>query len=56
VDTGYFPPGKNANPHPTPYRDIVTKIIGNHTLFFGGYFAAAQKKKTNSLPSTRRDN
>jgi hypothetical protein len=47
VDTGYYP-WKNANPTYS-YRDIVTKIIGNHTLFFGGYFAAAQKNQSSSL-------
>src|SRR5271165_3781835 len=36
VDTGYFP-WKNANPTYT-YRDIVTKIVGKHTLSFGAYF------------------
>ncbi len=47
VDTGYFP-WKNADPTYS-YRDIVTKIIGNHTLFFGGYFMAAQKNQSSSL-------
>jgi Carboxypeptidase regulatory-like domain/TonB-dependent Receptor Plug Domain len=47
VDTGYFP-WKNANPTYS-YRDIVTKIIGNHTLFFGAYFVAAQKNQSSSL-------
>ena len=47
VDTGYFP-WKNANPTYS-YRDIVTKIIGNHTLFFGAYFVAAQKNQESSL-------
>ena len=47
VDTGYFP-WKNANPTYT-YRDIVTKIIGTHTLFFGAYFAAAQKNQSASF-------
>ncbi|HUL33060.1 MAG TPA: carboxypeptidase regulatory-like domain-containing protein [Candidatus Eisenbacteria bacterium] len=47
VDTGYFP-WKNANPTYS-YRDIVTKIIGNHTLFFGAYFVAAQKNQASSL-------
>ena len=47
VDTGYFP-WKNANPTYS-YRDIVTKIIGNHTLFFGAYFVAAQKNQGSSL-------
>jgi Carboxypeptidase regulatory-like domain len=43
VDTGYFP-WKNANPTYT-YRDIMTAILGNHTLFFGGYVAFAQKNQ-----------
>jgi len=47
VDTGYFP-WKNANPTYS-YRDIVTKIIRNHTLFFGAYFVAAQKNQGSSL-------
>src|SRR5216683_1221572 len=47
VDTGYFP-WKNANPTYS-YRDIVTKIIRNHTLFFGAYFEAAQKNQQSSL-------
>jgi hypothetical protein len=47
VDTGYFP-WKNANPTYT-YRDTVTKIIGTHTLFFGAYFAAAQKNQSSSV-------
>jgi Carboxypeptidase regulatory-like domain/TonB-dependent Receptor Plug Domain len=47
VDTGYFP-WKNANPTYT-YRDIMTKIIGNHTVSFGGYFVAAQKNQESSL-------
>ncbi len=47
VDTGYFP-WKNANPTYT-YRDIVTKIIRNHTLSFGAYFVAAQKNQQSSL-------
>jgi hypothetical protein len=47
VDTGYFP-WKNANPTYS-YRDIVTKIIGNHTFFFGAYFVAAQKNQGSSL-------
>ncbi len=45
-DTGYFP-WNNANPVYT-YRDNVTRIIGNHTLQFGAYFAAAQKNEQNS--------
>jgi hypothetical protein len=47
VDTGYFP-WKNANPTYT-YRDIVTKIIGTHTLFFGAYASAAQKNQSSSV-------
>jgi len=47
VDTGYFP-WKNANPTYT-YRDTVTKIIRTHTLFFGAYFAAAQKNQSASF-------
>jgi len=47
VDTGYFP-WKNANPTYS-YRDIVTKIVRNHTLFFGAYFVAAQKNQSSSL-------
>lgn len=47
VDTGYFP-WKNANPTYT-YRDTVTKIIANHTLFFGAYFVAAQKNQSASF-------
>ena len=47
VDTGYFP-WKNANPTYT-YRDNVTKIIANHTLSFGAYFAAAQKNQSSSV-------
>jgi hypothetical protein len=43
VDTGYFP-WKNANPTYT-YRDIMTYIHGNHTMFFGGYVVFAQKNQ-----------
>ena len=46
-DSGYFP-WKNSNPTYT-YRDNMTKIIGNHTLLFGAYFAAVQKNQENSL-------
>jgi Carboxypeptidase regulatory-like domain len=46
VDTGYFP-WKNANPTYT-YRDIMTAILGKHTLFFGGYFVFAQKNQESS--------
>jgi hypothetical protein len=47
VDTGYFP-WKNANPTYT-YRDIMTKIVRNHTMSFGAYFVAAQKNQQSSL-------
>ena len=47
VDTGYFP-WKNANPTYT-YRDNVTKTVGEHTLIFGAYFAAAQKNQDSSV-------
>ena len=43
VDTGYFP-WKNANPTYT-YRDIMTYIHGNHTMYFGAYVAFAQKNQ-----------
>jgi Carboxypeptidase regulatory-like domain len=43
VDTGYFP-WKNANPTYT-YRDIMTSIRGNHSMFFGAYVAFAQKNQ-----------
>jgi Carboxypeptidase regulatory-like domain len=46
VDTGYFP-WKNANPTYT-YRDTMTAILGNHTLFFGAYVAFAQKNQQSS--------
>jgi hypothetical protein len=46
VDTGYFP-WKNANPTYT-YRDIMTYIHGNHTMFFGGYVVFAQKNQQSS--------
>ncbi len=46
VDTGYFP-WNNANPTFT-YKDQVTKIVGAHNLYFGAYFAAAQKNEQNS--------
>ncbi|HUE42115.1 MAG TPA: carboxypeptidase regulatory-like domain-containing protein [Candidatus Sulfotelmatobacter sp.] len=46
-DTGYFP-WTNSNPTYT-YRDNVTKIVRNHTLQFGAYFAAAQKNEDNSV-------
>ena len=47
MDTAYMP-WKNANPTYT-YRDNMTKIVGNHTLQFGAYFAAAQKNQENSV-------
>ncbi len=47
IDTGYFP-WKNANPTYT-YRDNMTKIIGNHTLIFGAYFAAVQKNQDSTV-------
>jgi hypothetical protein len=47
ADTGYFP-WKNANPTYT-YRDNLTKIIGNHTLLVGAYFAAVQKNQMSSV-------
>jgi hypothetical protein len=46
VATGYFP-WKNANPTYT-YRDIMTYIHGNHTMFFGGYVVFAQKNESSS--------
>ncbi len=46
VDTGYFP-WKNANPTYT-YRDIMTKIHGQHTFFFGGYLVFAQKNQSST--------
>jgi Carboxypeptidase regulatory-like domain/TonB-dependent Receptor Plug Domain len=46
-DAGYVPNGPvNSNPSYT-YRDNVSKIVGRHTLQFGGYFVASQK---NELP------
>ncbi len=45
-DTGYFP-WTNSNPTFT-YKDQVTKIVGAHNLYFGAYFAAAQKNEENS--------
>ncbi|HYM07596.1 MAG TPA: carboxypeptidase regulatory-like domain-containing protein, partial [Terriglobales bacterium] len=45
-DPGYFP-WNNANPTYT-YRDQLTKIWGNHNLYFGAYFVAAQKNEQNS--------
>ncbi len=41
ADSGYFP-WNNANPTYT-YRDQITKIAGNHNMFFGFYFVAGQK-------------
>src|SRR5580693_2848932 len=46
LDTGYFP-WNNANPTYT-YKDQVSKIIGDHNLYFGVYFVAAQKNEQNS--------
>ncbi|HYL83568.1 MAG TPA: carboxypeptidase regulatory-like domain-containing protein [Candidatus Angelobacter sp.] len=46
ADPGYFP-WNNANPTYT-YRDQLTKISGNHNMYFGAYFAAAQKNEMNS--------
>ena len=46
VDTGYFP-WKNANPTYT-YREIMTKILGQHTFFFGGYVVFAQKNQSST--------
>jgi hypothetical protein len=46
VDTGYFP-WKNANPTYT-YREIMTKIQGNHTFSFGGYVVFAQKNQSST--------
>ena len=42
---GEWPEGPyNSNPTYT-YRDNVSKIIGRHSLQFGGYFVAAQKNE-----------
>jgi hypothetical protein len=46
LDTGYFP-WNNANPTYT-YKDQVSKIVGNHNIFAGAYFVAAQKNEENS--------
>ena len=46
LDTGYFP-WNNANPTYT-YKDQISKIIGDHNLYIGVYFAAAQKNEQNS--------
>jgi hypothetical protein len=46
LDTGYFP-WNNANPTFT-FKDQLSKIIGSHNLYFGAYFAAAQKNEQNS--------
>ena len=46
LDTGYFP-WNNANPTYT-YKDQVSKIIGDHNLYIGVYFVAAQKNEQNS--------
>ena len=45
-DPGFIP-WNNANPTYT-YRDNMTKIVGNHTMQFGFYLAAAQKNEQNS--------
>src|SRR5580658_3131028 len=42
---GLYPEGPyNSNPTYT-YRDNMTKVLGKHTLQFGGYFVAAQKNE-----------
>ncbi len=46
ADSGYFP-WNNANPTYT-YRDQVTKIYGNHNMYFGFYAVAAEKNEENS--------
>ncbi|HLK20390.1 MAG TPA: carboxypeptidase regulatory-like domain-containing protein, partial [Bryobacteraceae bacterium] len=46
LDTGYFP-WNNANPTFT-YKDQVSKIVGDHNLYMGVYFVAAQKNEQNS--------
>ena len=46
LDTGYFP-WNNANPTYT-YKDQLSKIMGDHNLYFGVYFVAAQKNEQNS--------
>ncbi len=46
ASTGYFP-WTNSNPTFT-YKDQLTKIVGSHNLYFGAYFAAAQKNEMSS--------
>ncbi len=46
ADTGYFP-WNNANPTYT-LRDQVTKIWGNHNMYFGAYVVLAEKNEDNS--------
>lgn len=46
LDTGYFP-WNNANPTFT-YKDQVSKIIGDHNIYAGVYFVAAQKNEDNT--------
>jgi len=46
LDTGYFP-WNNANPTYT-YKDQVSKIIGDHNVYVGFYFVAAQKNEQNT--------
>lgn len=55
-DAGFMNPASpdyNANPIYT-FRDMVTKIAGNHNLTFGGDFIAYQKNEQNG--STPNDN
>jgi hypothetical protein len=46
ADSGYFP-WNNANPTYT-LRDQVTKIWGNHNMYFGFYAVLAEKNEENS--------
>jgi hypothetical protein len=46
ADSGYFP-WNNANPTYT-YRDQLTKISGNHNMYFGFYMVLAEKNEQNS--------
>jgi Carboxypeptidase regulatory-like domain/TonB-dependent Receptor Plug Domain len=46
LDTGYFP-WNNANPTYT-LKDQLSKIVGGHNMYFGGYFVAAEKNEFNS--------
>ncbi len=46
LDTGYFP-WNNANPTYT-YKDQLSKIIGDHNLYFGAYAVLAEKNEDNS--------